>query len=60
MDGPLDDANVVRFTNLVREMSGETQFIIITHNKRTMETAETLYGITMEEPGVSTIVSVDF
>ena len=60
VDGPLDDANVVRFTNLVREMSGETQFIIITHNKRTMETAETLYGITMEEPGVSTIVSVDF
>ena len=60
VDGPLDDANVARFTNLVQEMSGETQFIIITHNKSTMKTAETLYGITMEEPGVSTVVSVDF
>jgi chromosome segregation protein len=58
VDAPLDDANVDRFANMVREMSKQTQFIVITHSKRTMETASTLYGVTMEEPGISKIVSV--
>lgn len=58
VDAPLDEANVDRFANMVREMSRETQFIVITHSKRTMETASTLYGVTMEEPGISKIVSV--
>ena len=60
VDAPLDDANVTRFTDLVSELSNETQFIIVTHNKRTMEIARTMYGVTMEEPGVSKIVGVDF
>jgi chromosome segregation protein len=60
VDAPLDDANVTRFTELLRELSKDTQFVVITHNKRTMEIAQTLYGVTMEEPGVSKIVSVDF
>ncbi len=60
VDAPLDDANVGRFTDLVREMSQRTQFIVITHNKRTMETANYIYGVTMEEPGVSQVVSVKF
>jgi chromosome segregation protein len=58
VDAPLDDANIGRFNSMVREMSEQSQFILITHNKRTMEVAETLYGITMEEPGVSEVVSV--
>ena len=58
VDAPLDEANVDRFANMVREMSAQTQFIVITHSKRTMETASTLYGVTMEEPGISKIVSV--
>ena len=58
VDAPLDDANVDRFAQMVRDMSSETQFIVITHSKRTMETASTLYGVTMEEPGISKIVSV--
>jgi chromosome segregation protein len=60
VDAPLDDANVIRFAQLVTELSRDTQFIVITHNKRTMEIAQTLYGVTMEEPGVSKLVSVDF
>ncbi len=60
VDAPLDDANVTRFTQLIAELSKDTQFIVITHNKRTMEVARTLYGVTMEEPGVSKIVGVDF
>ncbi len=60
VDAPLDDANVNRFTRLLSELSRNTQFIIITHNKNTMETAQTLYGVTMEEPGVSKILGVDF
>jgi chromosome segregation protein len=60
VDAPLDDANVTRFTQMLRELSKDTQFLVITHNKRTMEVAQTLYGVTMEEPGVSKIVSVDF
>ena len=58
VDAPLDDANIGRFNAMVREMSAHSQFILITHNKRTMEVAQTLYGITMEEPGVSKLVSV--
>ncbi len=58
VDAPLDDANVDRFAQIVRDMSANTQFIVITHSKRTMETASHLYGVTMEEPGVSKIVSV--
>jgi chromosome segregation protein len=60
VDAPLDDANVARFAQLVTELSRDTQFIVITHNKKTMEIAQTLYGVTMEEPGVSKLVSVDF
>ena len=60
VDAPLDDANVNRFTRLLAELSKDTQFIIITHNKNTMEIAQTLYGITMEEAGVSKIIGVDF
>jgi len=58
VDAPLDDANVDRFAQMVRDMSATTQFIVITHSKRTMETASQLYGVTMEEPGISKIVSV--
>ena len=58
VDAPLDDVNIGRFNELVREMSEISQFIIITHNKRTMQIADTLYGVTMEEPGVSKLVSV--
>ncbi len=58
VDAPLDDANIGRFNDMVREMSAISQFIIITHNKATMQVADTLYGITMEEPGASKIVSV--
>jgi len=58
VDAPLDDANIGRFNDIVMEMSAISQFIIITHNKRTMEIADPLYGVTMEEPGVSKLVSV--
>ncbi len=58
VDAPLDDANVGRYNELVKEMSRTSQFILITHNKRTMEMVDTLYGVTMEEPGVSKVVSV--
>jgi chromosome segregation protein len=58
VDAPLDDANIGRFNDMVREMSVTSQFIIITHNKTTMAIADTLYGVTMEEPGVSKLVSV--
>ncbi len=58
VDAPLDDANIGRFNDMVREMSAISQFIIITHNKTTMAVADTLYGITMEEPGASRLVSV--
>jgi len=58
VDAPLDDANIGRFNEMVREMSAISQFIIITHNKTTMAVADTLYGITMEEPGASRLVSV--
>ncbi|MEO8430759.1 MAG: chromosome segregation protein SMC [Acidobacteriota bacterium] len=60
VDAPLDEANIDRFTRLLRDMTEDTQFIAITHNKRTMETADVMYGVTMEEPGCSKIVSVRF
>ncbi|HEY8413873.1 MAG TPA: chromosome segregation protein SMC [Pyrinomonadaceae bacterium] len=60
VDAPLDEANVGRFTDKVVQMSENTQFIVITHNKRTMEMARALYGVTMEEAGVSKLVSVKF
>lgn len=59
VDAPLDEANVYRFNELIREMTGRTQFIVITHNKRTMEMTDTLYGVTMQEPGASQLVSVE-
>ncbi len=58
-DAPLDEANVERFVRLIKEFAGTTQFIVITHNKRTMEAADTLYGVTMEELGVSKLIGVD-
>jgi chromosome segregation protein len=59
VDAPLDDANIHRFTRVLRELSGQTQFIVITHNRKTMEAADVLYGVTMEEPGLSRLVSVN-
>jgi chromosome segregation protein len=60
VDAPLDEANIGRFTELVREMSVQTQFVLITHSKKTMSIAPVLYGVTMQEPGVSKLVSVRF
>jgi chromosome segregation protein len=60
VDAPLDDANIGRFLKLIKHFSSNTQFIVITHNKLTMESADVLYGVTMEQPGVSKIVSVKF
>ena len=59
VDAPLDEVNVGRFCDLVRELAERTQFIIITHNKRTMEIADRLYGVTMQQRGVSKVVSVN-
>ena len=59
VDAPLDEANVGRYNEVVREMTDRSQFIVITHNKRTMEIADSLYGVTMEEPGVSKLVAVN-
>jgi chromosome segregation protein len=58
VDAPLDDANLDRFNEMIREMSEHSQFILVTHNKKSMQAAEMLYGITMAEPGVSKVVSV--
>ncbi len=58
VDAPLDDANVRRFASALRQFTSDTQFLVVTHNKRTMEAADYLYGITMEEPGLSKMVSV--
>jgi chromosome segregation protein len=58
VDAPLDDANVGRFTRLLDEFKAGTQFLVITHNPRTMQAADAVYGVTMQEPGVSTIVGV--
>ena len=60
VDAPLDESNIGRLTRLLREMSAQTQFVVITHSKRTMEAAQALYGVTMQEPGVSRLVSVRF
>jgi len=60
VDAPLDDANVGKFTNMIREFSGNSQFIIVTHNKMTMSAVDVIYGVTMQEPGVSRLVPVDF
>ena len=60
VDAPLDEANISRFNTLVRELAGTSQFILITHNRRTMEMADVLYGVTMEEPGISKLISIKF
>ena len=60
IDAPLDDANIARFIHMLSEFTETTQFIIVSHNKYTMEMADALYGVTMDEPGVSKIVSVQF
>lgn len=60
IDAPLDDANIDRFTRILHEFKKDTQFIVVTHNKRTMEAAETMYGVTMQEEGVSKLVAVRF
>ena len=60
IDAPLDDANIGRFVEVLRGMQDETQFVLVTHNRKTMEIADRLYGVTMEEPGVSKLVSVWF
>jgi chromosome segregation protein len=58
IDAPLDDANIGRFVDMLRTMQDHTQFILITHNRKTMEIANRLYGVTMEEPGVSKLISI--
>jgi len=60
VDAPLDDANVGKFTNMIRQFSKESQFIIVTHNKQTMSAVDIIYGVTMQEAGVSKLVPVDF
>jgi chromosome segregation protein len=60
VDAPLDDANVGKFTSMIRKFSEESQFIIVTHNKQTMSAVDVIYGVTMQEPGVSKLVPVDF
>jgi chromosome segregation protein len=60
VDAPLDEANVERFSRMIEQLSGDTHFIVITHNKKTMEIARMMYGVTMQEAGVSKLVSVKF
>ena len=60
VDAPLDDANVGKFTQMIRKFSENSQFIIVTHNKQTMSSVDVIYGVTMQEPGVSKLVPVDF
>ena len=60
VDAPLDDVNIRKFTRVLQQFSNETQFIVVTHNKLTMESANYLYGVTMEQKGVSKLVSVQF
>ena len=59
VDAPLDDANIDKFNNIIREFSKESQFIIVTHNKRTMSSTDVIYGVTMVELGISRVVPVD-
>jgi len=58
IDAPLDEENIGRFTDVLRELSEDAQFMVITHSKQTMAIADSLFGVTMEEPGISKIVSV--
>ena len=60
VDAPLDESNLVRFNEMIGKLSEQTQFLTISHNKRSMEQADTLYGVTMEDPGTSSVVSVEF
>lgn len=60
IDAPLDDANIDRFTKIINDFSKDTQFVVVTHNKRTMEAADTLYGVTMQDEGISKLVGVRF
>ena len=60
VDAPLDDANVGKFTQMIQKFSDNSQFIIVTHNKQTMSAVDVIYGVTMQEPGVSKLVPVDF
>ena len=58
VDAPLDESNIDRFVQLLREFKQQSQFVVITHNPRTIEAADWIYGLTMEEPGVSSVVGV--
>ncbi|HRI31826.1 MAG TPA: hypothetical protein PLQ21_09865, partial [Candidatus Kapabacteria bacterium] len=60
VDAPLDDANIERYLQLIRKFSENTQFLVVTHNKKTMEAADVLFGVTQEEEGVSRVVSARF
>jgi chromosome segregation protein len=60
VDAPLDDINIHKFTKVLKKFADETQFIIVTHNKLTMETANQMYGVTQEKKGISKLVSVKF
>ena len=60
MDAPLDDSNIYKFNRIIREFSGASQFIIITHNKITMEAVDVIFGVFMEKTGVSNVAAVDF
>jgi chromosome segregation protein len=59
VDAPLDESNIGRFTAMLERFSHDTQFLVITHNARTIEVADFIYGVTMQEPGVSTLVALD-
>jgi chromosome segregation protein len=59
VDAALDDANVERFSGLVREVGSSAQLLLVTHNKKTMELAQRMYGVTMREPGISSVISAD-
>ncbi|MFC5270269.1 chromosome segregation protein SMC [Adhaeribacter terreus] len=59
VDAPLDDANIDKFNNIIRKFSDSSQFIVVTHNKRTMASTDVMYGVTMKEPGVSSLIPVD-
>jgi chromosome segregation protein len=60
VDAPLDDANISKFNGIIRDFSRKSQFILVTHNKQTMTAVDVIYGITMQEEGVSRVVPVDF